>query len=110
MKKVKFGNNQIFDHHGKIKETRLYPMKRSNKNEKIKTISRNIIRKYYKKIIRKCKYYYYKKIIFYYYYKKLEYKYKLLISKLTDDDPIMDELIENLIDAYDDVIVDIYNT
>jgi len=49
MKKVKFGNNEIFDHNGKTKKTRLYPMKRSNKNEKIKTISRSIIRKYYKK-------------------------------------------------------------
>jgi hypothetical protein len=50
MKKVKFGNNEIFDHNGKTKKTRLYPMKRSNKNEKIKTISRSIIRKYYKKL------------------------------------------------------------
>ena len=46
----KFGNNEIFDHNGETKKTRLYPMKRSNKNEKIKTISRSIIRKYYKKL------------------------------------------------------------
>jgi len=109
MKRVKFGDNEIFNYNGKIKKTRLYPMKRSNKNEKIKTIPNPIIRKYYKKISRKFKYYYYKTNIFYYYYKKLEYKYKLIVSKLTDDDPIMNELIQNLIDAYDDVILDMYN-
>lgn len=74
-------------------------MKRSNKNEKIKTIPNPIIRKYYKKIIRKCKYYY---------YKKLEYKYKLIVSKLTDDDPIMNELIQDIINTYDNVILDVY--
>ena len=35
-------------------------------------------------------------------------KVKLLISKLTDNDPIMDELIQDIIDAYDDVILDEY--
>ena len=83
-------------------------MKRSNKNEKNNIISRSIIRKYYKKIIRKFKYYYYKKIIFYYYYKKLEYKYRLIVSKLTDDDPITNELIQDVINAYDDIILDEY--
>ena len=110
MKKVKFGNNEIFDHNGKIKKTRLYTMKRSNKNEKIKTISKSIIQKYYKKIIRKCKNYYYKKIIFYYYYKKLKYKYELLFSKLTDDDPITNEVIQDIINTYNDIILDIYYT
>jgi len=108
MKQVKFGDNEIFNYNGKTKKTRLYPMKRSNKNEKIKTISGSIIRKYYKKISRKFKYYYYKKIIFYYYYKKLEYKCKLMFSKITDVDPIANELIQNLINAYDDIILDIY--
>jgi len=105
MKQIKFGDNEIFYYNGKVKKTRLYPMKRSNKNEKNNIISRSIIRKYYKKIIRKFKYYYYKKIIFYYYYKKVEFKYKLLISKLTDDDPITNELIQDVIDAYNDVIL-----
>tara|TARA_B000000477_G_scaffold16292_1_gene13860 strand:- start:663 stop:995 length:333 start_codon:yes stop_codon:yes gene_type:complete len=110
MKKVKFGNNEIFDQNGKKKKTRLYPLKRSNKNEKIKTISKSIIQKYYKKIIRKCKNYYYKKIIFYYYYKQLKYKYELLFSKLTDDDPIINELIQDIINTYNDIILDIYYT
>lgn len=100
MKQVKFGDNEIFNYNGKIKKTRLYPMKRSNKNEKIKTIPRPIIRKF--------KYYYHRKIIFYYYYKKLEYKCKLMFSKITDDDPITNELIQNLINTYDDVILDVY--
>lgn len=108
MKQIKFGDNEIFDHNGKVKKTRLYPMKRSNKNEKNNIISRSIIRKYYKKIIRKFKYYYYKKIIFYYYYKKLEYKYRLIVSKLTDDDPITNELIQDVINTYNDVILDEY--
>lgn len=64
--------------------------------KKINIISRSIIRKYYKKIL------------FYYYYKILEFKYKLLISKLTNDDPITNELIQNVINAYDDVILDEY--
>tara|TARA_B100001778_G_scaffold74576_1_gene59775 strand:- start:16384 stop:16716 length:333 start_codon:yes stop_codon:yes gene_type:complete len=110
MKKVKFGNNEIFDQNGKKKKTRLYPLKRSNKNEKIKTISKSIIQKYYKKFIRKCKYYYYKKIIFYYYYKKLKYEYELLFSKLTDDDPITNEIIQDIINTYNDIILDIYYT
>ena len=108
MKKVKFGNNEIFDHNGKIKKTRLYPMKRSNKNENINTISSNIIRNCYKKIICKFKYYYSKKILFYYYYKKIAFKYKLIVSKITDDDPITNELIQDVIDAYNDVILDEY--
>jgi hypothetical protein len=98
MKKVKFGNNEIFDHNGKTKKTRLYPMKRSNKNEKIKTISKSIIRKYYKKII------------FYYYYKKLKYEYELLFSKLTDDDPITNKIIQDIINTYNDIILDVYYT
>ena len=104
MKQVKFGNNEIFNYNGKIKKTRLYPMKRSNKNEKIKTIPRPIIRK----CIRKFKYYYYKKIIFYYYYKKLEYKCKLMFSKIFDNDPITNKLIQDVIDAYNDIILDEY--
>ncbi len=76
-------------------------MKRSNKNEKIKTIPNPIIRKYYKKCIRKCKYYY---------YKKLEYKCKLMFSKIFHDDPIMNELIQDIINTYDNVILDVYYT
>ena len=104
MKQIKFGDNEIFYYNGKVKKTRLYPMKRSNKNEKIKTIPNPIIRK----CIRKFKYYYYKKIIFYYYYKKLEFKYKLIISKIFDNDPITNKLIQDVIDAYNDVILEEY--
>lgn len=43
MKKVKFKDNEIFYYNGKVKKTRLYPMKRSNKNEKNNIISRSII-------------------------------------------------------------------
>jgi len=104
MKKVKFGNNEIFNYNGKIKKTRLYPMKRSNKKENIKTIPGRAIRKikYYfsKKFIRKSKYYYY--------YKKLEYKCKLMFSKIFDDDPITNKLIQDIIDICDNAIL-IYN-
>ena len=104
MKKVKFKDNEIFYYNGKVKKTRLYPMKRSNKKEKIKTIPRRIIRKikYYfsKKFIRKSKYYYY--------YKKLEYKCKLMISKITDDDPITNKLCQDIINTYNEVILDEY--
>lgn len=100
MKKVKFGDNKIFYYNGKIKKTRLYPIQRSNKNEKNKTISGNIIRK--------CKYYYKKKIVFYYYYKKLEYNCKLIVSKIIDDDPIVNKLLRSAIDCYDDAIHYLY--
>jgi hypothetical protein len=106
MKKVKFGNNEIFNYNGKIKKTRLYPMKRSNKKEKIKTIPGPIIRK----CIRKFKYYYYKKNIFYYYYKKLKYKCMLMFSKIFDDDPITNKVIQDIINTYNDIILDIYYT
>ncbi len=74
-------------------------MKRSNKNEKIKTIPGPIIRKF----IRKFKYYYYKN-------KKLKYKCMLMFSKIFDDDPITNELIQDIINTYNDIILDIYYT